>query len=124
MRRVIVAVLIVLIAAVPVIRSDTCECDARATWPKPDTWRTVEARITEYCPCCNDPEGYQNSTGKRLEEGDIACRWLDIGTKVQIFGRVYTVADTCGTDAIDIFRDTSECHCDFNTWANVKIKEE
>lgn len=123
---IIFVAIISIICFVPVALPRQCNCDAKTTY-KTETvkaaWKTVEARITEYCPRCNDPDGYQSSSGKRLEEGDAACRWLPVGTKIKVFGQVYTIVDTCGTDAIDLFRDTSECNCDLNTWTNVKIKE-
>ncbi|MEA4922204.1 MAG: hypothetical protein VB031_02415 [Eubacteriaceae bacterium] len=96
--------------------------------PKPEPkceeekWDETEARITEYCPSCNDPAGYQSSSGKYLEDGDCACSWLPEGTQVNINGNVYTVVDTCGTDAIDIFRDTDICQCDANYYTIVKIR--
>lgn len=88
-------------------------------------WRSIgKCRITEYCPCCNDPAGYQSSSGKRLEEGDAACSWLENGTQIRVRGRVYTIVDTCGTEAIDLFVDTDECWCDRNECQEVEIREE
>jgi len=81
-----------------------------------------KCRITTYCPWCNDPVGsYQSSSGVRLYEGCVACNWLPIGTKLRINGVEYTVLDTCGTDAIDIFVDTDSCHCHTNYYTNVEI---
>lgn len=87
-------------------------------------WKSIgECRITEYCPSCNDPAGsYQSSSGTYLYEGCVACNWLSNGTKIRINGCEYVVVDTCGTDAIDIFRDTSCCCCDGNYYAEVEIK--
>lgn len=80
-------------------------------------------RITEYCPSCNDPCGYQSSSGVTLQEGMAACSWLPIGTKLRIGGCEYVVMDTCGTDAIDIFRDSGVycCECSANYWAEVEV---
>lgn len=80
-----------------------------------------DCRITTYCPCCNDPAGYQSSSGKQLEEGMVACSWLENGTKLRIKGKVYTVMDYCGTDAIDIFIDTDICYCNTNCYVEVEI---
>lgn len=82
-----------------------------------------ECRITTYCPACNDPAGsYQSSSGATLYEGCVACNWLDIGTKLLINGQEYTVMDTCGTDAIDIFIDSGDtCYCSENYYTEVKI---
>jgi 3D (Asp-Asp-Asp) domain-containing protein len=86
-------------------------------------WSSIgSVRITTYCPCCNSPKGYQSSSGTTLYEGCVACNWLPIGTRVRINGTEYTVMDTCGTDAIDIFVDTPDgCHCDTNYYTNVEI---
>jgi len=89
-----------------------------------DIWESLgDCRITCYCPCCNDPAGsYQSSSGTTLYEGCVACSWLPIGTVLKINGTEYTVTDTCGTDAIDIFKDTSYCCCDENYYTEVFIK--
>lgn len=87
-------------------------------------WKSIgECRITEYCPSCNDPAGtYQSSSGAYLYEGCVACNWLPNGTKIRIRKRyVFVVMDTCGTEAIDIFRDTSYCCCNGNYYAEVEI---
>lgn len=78
-------------------------------------------RITTYCPSCNDPAGYQSSSGRILEEGMVACNWLENGTKLRIQGEVYTVNDYCGTNAIDIFVDTDMCYCNTNRYTEVEI---
>ena len=89
-------------------------------------WETIgEQRITTYCPCCNDPVGsYQSSSGATLQEGYVACNWLDVGTKIRINGAEYIVMDTCGTEAIDIFVDTSCCMCNDDYYTNVEIWRE
>lgn len=99
--------------------------------PKPrktkakEEWKSIgDCRITEYCPCCNDPAGYESSSGKTLENGDAACSWLPIGTRIRVYGREYTIVDICGTDAIDLFIDSDECWCNRNEYQTVKIKEE
>ena len=87
-------------------------------------WKPIgECRITSYCPYCNDGEGHESSSGKELEYGDCACNWLPIGTKVSIEGDIFTVADTCGTDAIDIFIDHDDgwCGCNLNEYRKVSI---
>jgi hypothetical protein len=86
-------------------------------------WESIGAcRVTEYCPVCNDPAGYESSSGKELATGDAACSWLPIGTEIRIGDREYTIVDTCGTDAIDLFIDSDECWCDRNEYVDVKIK--
>ena len=89
-------------------------------------WKSLgQCRITYYCPGCNDPAGsYQSSSGVTLYEGCVACNWLSIGTKIKIHGVEYTVMDTCGTDAIDIFVDTGGCQCSGNYYTEVKIRKE
>lgn len=94
--------------------------------PKPvktSPWKNIGmCRITTYCPWCNDPPGtYNSSSGAQLYEGCAACNWLAIGTKIRINGNEYTIVDTCGTDAIDIFVDTSYCQCHTNYYTNVEI---
>lgn len=86
-------------------------------------WKSIGmCRITTYCPWCNDPPGtYESSSGSQLYEGCAACNWLAIGTKIRINGNEYTVVDICGTDAIDIFVDTSSCCCHTNYYTNVEI---
>ena len=79
-------------------------------------------RITTYCPSCNDGAGHESSSGIYLEAGrHVACRWLPNGTVINIEGDEYTVVDTCGTDAIDIFVDTDYCHCSLNEYKRVYI---
>ena len=87
-------------------------------------WKSLgECRITSYCPYCNDGEGHESSSGKELEYGDCACNWLPIGTKVSVEGDIFTVVDTCGTDAIDIFIDHDDgwCGCNLNEYRKVSI---
>ena len=87
-------------------------------------WEPIgECRITSYCPYCNDGEGHESSSGKELEYGDCACNWLPIGTKVSVEGDIFTVVDTCGTDAIDIFIDHDDgwCGCNLNEYRKVSI---
>lgn len=96
-----------------------------ATTPMPTVQHTNmgECRITEYCPQCNDGSGYESSSGIMLKDGCCACNWLPIGTKINIEGETFTVVDTCGTDAIDIFIDTDECICNMNEYRKV-VKNE
>lgn len=85
-------------------------------------WKSLGyVRCTEYCPSCNSPSGYTSSSGVSLYEGCVACSWLDVGTKIRIDGIEYTVVDICGTDAIDIFVDSSGCYCNMNTYKKVEI---
>lgn len=88
-------------------------------------WESIgSCRITTYCPGCNDPAGsYQSSSGATLYEGCVACSWLPIGTVLRINGNEYVVMDRCGTDAIDIFLDTSYCTCNQNYYTNVEVKK-
>ena len=83
-----------------------------------------DQRITSYCPSCNDGAGYECTAQKRLEYGDCACSWLPNGTKLSIEGARFTVNDTCGTEAIDIFIDTDECYCNLNEYRRVVIIHE
>ena len=89
-------------------------------------WESLgSCRITTYCPACNDPAGsYQSSSGTTLYEGCVACSWLPLGATLRINGSIYTVVDRCGTDAIDVFVDTSYCMCNSNYYTNVEIKKE
>lgn len=79
-------------------------------------------RITEYCPACNDGGGYDSTSGTHLREGHAACRWLPNGTIISIDGVEFEIVDTCGTDAIDLFRETEICQCDMNEYKVVYIK--
>ena len=90
---------------------------------KTPEWKDLgECRITTYCCACNDGSGHESSSGKYLEYGDCACNWLPIGTEISIEGEIFTVVDICGTDAIDIFIDTDECHCNLLEYKDVRIK--
>ena len=92
---------------------------------KPKTqkeWKPIgEQRITCYCPQCNDGQGYESSSGKRLRYGHAACSWLSTGTKISVEGEIFTVVDICGTDAIDIFIDTDSCECNINEYRRVSV---
>lgn len=88
-----------------------------------ESWQSIgEHRITAYCPECNEPSGYQSSSGKKLESGDCACSWLPIGTEINIEGEPFVVVDKCGTDAIDIFIDSESCQCNLNDYRHVSVK--
>ena len=90
---------------------------------KTPEWKDLgKCRITQYCCACNDGSGHESSSGKYLEYGDCACSWLPIGTEISIEGEIFTVVDICGTDAIDIFINTDECHCNLNEYKDVRIK--
>lgn len=99
---------------------------APAPKEKPKTeWRFLgECRVTSYCPICNDGAGHESSSGTELQYGHAACNWLPIGTKVSIEGEIFTIVDTCGTDAIDIFIDHDEgsCGCNLNEYRKVAVK--
>ena len=85
-----------------------------------EEWKPLgKCRITSYCPICNEPKGYTSSSGKKLKYGYAACNWLPNGTKISIEGEIFTIMDTCGTDAIDIFLDTKECTCNLNEYRYV-----
>lgn len=85
-----------------------------------------ECRITCYCPECNDGTGHESSSGAYLKTGHAACRWLPVGTIIDIEGDEFEIVDTCGTDAIDIFidDDSGECRCNLNEYKRVTIKRE
>ena len=123
---ILVVMILTSIMLMPAIEPMHCDCETKTTY-KTETvgaaWKTVKARVTEYCPCCNCPAGHGSSSGTYLTDGCAACAWLPVGTKIKVFGQIYTIVDTCGTDAIDLFRDTSTCQCDLNTWAKVQIRE-
>lgn len=95
-----------------------------ATEPAPSYYVTT-ARITTYCPWCNEPEGHGSASGAYLTAGHCACNWLPIGTTIAIDGEEFTVVDICGTDAIDLFIDDGAgyCHCDMNEYKEVVIYE-
>ena len=86
-------------------------------------WEIIgKCRITSYCCACNDGSGHESSSGKYLQYGHVACRWLPNGTIISIEGEQFEVVDTCGTDAIDVFIDTDECNCNLNEYKTVAIK--
>lgn len=86
-------------------------------------WESIgECRITEYCPSCNDGGGHDSTSGKYLRAGHAACSWLPNGTIISIEGEEFEIVDTCGTDAIDIFRDSDSCKCNLNEYRKVSIK--
>lgn len=98
---------------------------AAADVQTPPIWESLgECRITTYCPSCNEPAGYESYSGKTLAAGDCACSWLQIGTRISIDGDEFTVVDTCGTDAIDIFVDSDECRCNLNEYKTVYMEKE
>lgn len=85
-----------------------------------------QCRVTCYCPECNDGTGHESSSGAYLKTGHAACRWLPVGTIIDIEGDEFEIVDTCGTDAIDIFidDDSGECSCNLNEYKRVTIKKE
>lgn len=85
-----------------------------------------QCRVTCYCPECNDGTGHESSSGAYLKTGHAACRWLPIGTIIDIEGDEFEIVDTCGTDAIDIFidDDSGVCRCNLNEFKRVTIKRE
>ena len=92
--------------------------------PQEHEWKNIgKIRITTYCAHCNDPHGYESSSGKTLKYGYAACRWLPNGTLVNIEGDIFEIVDTCGTEAIDIFIDTETCQCNINEYKQVAICE-
>ena len=55
-----------------------------------------EAEVSAYNPveAQTDGDPFIMSSGKRVYDGAIACpRWLELGTRVEILGRVYTCED-------------------------------
>lgn len=90
---------------------------------KAERWESLgECRITEYCPSCNDGAGHESASGVYLEEGHAACSWLPMGTVIRVGGMEYEVVDICGTDAIDLFRDTVGCYCNVNKYRKVEVR--
>ena len=90
-----------------------------------DEWKPLgKCRITTYCHVCNDGHGYESTSGKRLKYGLAACRWLENGTIISVEGELFEIADTCGTDAIDLFVDTDgePCRCNVNEYRMVSVK--
>lgn len=88
-----------------------------------NSWKPLgKKRITCYCPHCNDPHGYESSSGKTLRYGYAACNFLPIGAKINIEGETFIVMDRCGpNDVIDIFIDTDSCQCNINEYRSVSI---
>lgn len=78
-------------------------------------------RCTEYCASCNLPSGHTSSSGTYLSGGHVACSWLKLGTRIRLNGYEFVVVDRCGTDAIDIFRDTDGCYCNMNEYKELEI---
>lgn len=96
-------------------------CHAVVADVMPDYMPIGECRITTYCPSCNDGTGHESSSGTYLEYGHAACRWLPIGTVIDIEGERFEVVDICGTDAIDLYVETNECRCNLNEYRRVSI---
>ena len=89
-----------------------------------EKWEPIgEQRITCYCPTCNDGGDHESSSGVYLEPGHAACSWLPIGTKISVEGEIFTIVDTCGTDAIDLFVETDYCRCNINEYRKVSVLE-
>lgn len=86
-------------------------------------WKSIGlVRCTEYCTSCNSPSGHHSSSGTYLTDGHVACSWLSLGTRIRINGYEFIVVDTCGTDAIDIFRDRDDgCYCNMNEYKEVEV---
>ena len=92
---------------------------------KKTKWKYIGVcRVTHYCPQCNDPVGsYKSASGKTLRSGMVACSWLPMGTVLSIEGEQFVVTDICGTEAIDIFIDSSVCYCSENSYKKIFIKK-
>ena len=86
-------------------------------------WTSIgRKRITYYCPSCNSPRGtHRSAMGVRLREGYVAFNGARLGSKIKIGKRIYTVVDRCGTNAVDIFKDTVDCHCHSSSYQNVQV---
>lgn len=86
-------------------------------------WASIgRKRITYYCPSCNSPRGtHRSAMGVRLREGHVAFNGARLGSKIKIGKRIYTVVDRCGTNAVDIFKDTMDCHCHSSSYENVQV---
>ena len=114
-----------IIAGALIAASLTAAPAPKETKAKPE-WKSLgKCRITSYCPICNDGTGHESSSGVKLRYGHAACNWLPIGTKVSIEGEIFTIVDTCGTDAIDVFVDHDDgfCRCNLNEYRKVAVKE-
>lgn len=119
MVKITVVILAAMIAAAPMPPEQATATD-HDTEPLTDLG---EVRITEYCPACNEPYGYGSASGKTLAPGDAACGWLPLGAEIWIDGEPFTIVDTCGTDAIDIFKDTPDgCLCTLNEYRHVVMR--
>jgi 3D (Asp-Asp-Asp) domain-containing protein len=82
-------------------------------------------RITTYCQYCNEVEGFQTASGKRLEYGQVAMNGVPFGTKISIEGEVFEVTDRVGVgNTVDIFipSDKGYCACNYLEHKNVRIK--
>lgn len=94
----------------------------------PEPWESLgEWRITVYDQYCNEPQGFESVSGKRLEPGHVAMNGVPLGSKISIEGEEYEVTDRCGIDGtVDIFiaNDTGECHCNVLEYKEVYIKTE
>lgn len=86
-------------------------------------WTSIgRKRITYYCPSCNSPRGtHRSAMGVRLREGHVAFNGARLGAKIKIGKKIYTVVDRCGTNAVDIFKDTMDCHCHSSSYENVQV---
>ncbi len=101
---------------------------APAPKEKPKPWKSLgEWRITTYDIYCNEPQGRQSASGKRLKYGHVAMNGVPMGSKISIDGEVFTVADRCGIDGtVDIFIENNSGYCQCNTleYKEVKIKND
>lgn len=80
-------------------------------------WKSLgEWRITTYDIYCNEPQGRQSASGKRLKYGHVAMNGVPTGSKISIDGEVFTVVDRCGIDGtVDIFIENNSGYCQCNT---------
>ena len=134
MRRVIVAVLIVLIAAVPVIRSDTCECDARAhyTVAHKTEWHCIGTfKVTAYSYAEGGGENYSTASGRTPIPYYTVATDPDIiptGTEFKIQGLGKVRADDTGGaihgNIIDYHVGYDSCDTFGVKYLKVYIKEE
>ena len=82
-----------------------------------------KVRVTYYCPSCNSPRGsHKSASGARLREGYVAYNGAPLGSTIELDGKKYKVVDRCGIpNTVDIFKDTSSCHCSGVRYATVYI---